>query len=201
MKYNGITFGQAEAVFNKLGGPDGVQRFLSGELVVKLAERIFPVWKTIKLGMPDLRCAKDFGKAIKDAGMKVNDDVLLLLGIGSPAITTAPKETEIDLVLVTVAELGFKRGATRQDIYKRAEELGLELCPIEVAPQLRLQYKDQPYGKWALVATPSITDVNRSLKVFAMAHDENDLRLSSTHGGLDRFWNDLNRWVFVRPRK
>ena len=35
MKYGGLTFGQVEAVVNKLGGMEGVQRFLSGASVVK----------------------------------------------------------------------------------------------------------------------------------------------------------------------
>ena len=38
MKYGEITFGQAEAVFNKLGGKDGVEAFLRGDLVVKAVE-------------------------------------------------------------------------------------------------------------------------------------------------------------------
>jgi hypothetical protein len=36
MKYKDVSFGQAEAVFNKLGGLRGVERFLNGEL--KLVE-------------------------------------------------------------------------------------------------------------------------------------------------------------------
>ena len=40
MKYGKFTLGQIEAVLNKLGGEEGVQRFLSGELVVKLAEMV-----------------------------------------------------------------------------------------------------------------------------------------------------------------
>jgi len=38
MKYNEMTWGQMEAVINKLGGMDGVHRFLSGESVVKTVE-------------------------------------------------------------------------------------------------------------------------------------------------------------------
>lgn len=38
MKYGDLNLGQIEAIVNKLGGMDGVRRFLSGELVVKAAE-------------------------------------------------------------------------------------------------------------------------------------------------------------------
>ena len=34
MKYGNVSLGQIEAVWNKLGGEDGVYRFLAGELVV-----------------------------------------------------------------------------------------------------------------------------------------------------------------------
>ncbi|MEK7562094.1 MAG: hypothetical protein AAB509_00230 [Patescibacteria group bacterium] len=35
MKYNDITLGQVEAVWNKLGGMEGVERFLRGEVTFK----------------------------------------------------------------------------------------------------------------------------------------------------------------------
>ncbi len=35
MKYSNITLGKIEAVWNKLGGEDGVEKFLRGELVVQ----------------------------------------------------------------------------------------------------------------------------------------------------------------------
>jgi len=35
MKYGELNLGQVEAIVNKLGGMEGVQRFLSGELVLK----------------------------------------------------------------------------------------------------------------------------------------------------------------------
>jgi len=41
MKYNQFTLGQIEATFNKLGGEDGVKRFLAGELVVVSPDQVF----------------------------------------------------------------------------------------------------------------------------------------------------------------
>ena len=148
MKYGNVTMGQVEAVINKLGGEDGMKRFLSGELVVKEIERKFNVWKTINLGT-GLKTTDDFRKALKGRGFNIGnwaDDIL-----GKPAFTAAAEATEVDLVKVTVAELGFKKGARRDQIYERAKELGLELCAPEVGPQLRLQYQDQPNGEWLLI--------------------------------------------------
>lgn len=41
MKYPRMDLGTMEAIVNKLGGMDGVRRFLSGELIVKAVEGIF----------------------------------------------------------------------------------------------------------------------------------------------------------------
>jgi len=198
MKYNDWTLGQVEAVFNKLGGDDGVRRFLAGELVVRPADRNWPTWKTIKLGT-GFKNAADFRKALKDCGMRIGDwgnDIL-----GKPEFTVVAGETEVDLVKVTVAELGFKDGARRDQIYDRAKELGLELCPPEVGPQLRLQYKDQPNGEWILIGMEPIRRSGGGLNVFDVAHFDVGIWLRGGYGDPDDVWGAGDRWVFVRPRK
>jgi len=197
MKYGELNLGQVEAVVNKLGGMDGVRRLLSGELVVKEAERRFQIWKTIKLG--GFKTADDVRKALKDGGFRLGDwanDIL-----GKPAFTVTSEETELDLVVVTVAELGFKKGATRRNIYKRAQEFGLELCPPDVGPQLRLQYGGQPNGEWLLIGMEPITASGGYLGVFRVKCRGLELWLSSHWGSPDDFWDPDYRWVFVLPRK
>nr|WP_312886287.1 hypothetical protein [Bacillus sp. NTK034] len=43
-----------------------------------------------------------------------------------------------------VGDLGFPDGATTAQIFKKAEDLGLGLCPLELGPYLRVEYLDQP---------------------------------------------------------
>ncbi|WP_298470709.1 helicase [uncultured Psychrobacillus sp.] len=52
----------------------------------------------------------------------------------------------VTTVSLTVRELGFPEGATMPQIFKRAHDVGLALCPLEVGPYLRLEYLDQPEG-------------------------------------------------------
>lgn len=66
----------------------------------------------------------------------------------SDHFTTAPTRYSVMSVELTVRNLGFTRGATIAEIYGRARELGLSLCPLELGPHLRLQYLDQPEGYW-----------------------------------------------------
>ena len=157
----------------------------------------FPVWKTVKLGI-GLTTADDFRTAIKQAGFRIGDwanDIL-----GKPAFTVSEVEMELDLVNISVAELGFENGATRKEVYDRAIELGLALCPNEVGPQLRLQYKDQPRGEWFIVAMEPISDSVGDLEVFFLAHRVGGLWLYCGNGHPGFRWVADTRFVFVRPR-
>lgn len=158
----------------------------------------FPVWKTIKLGT-GLKTADDFRKAPEDKGFGISEWAKDILG--KPAFKAAAKETEVDLVKVTVAELGFKNGARRGQIYERAKELGLDLCPAEVGPQLRLQYKDQPNGEWLFIGMEPITGSDGELSVFRVLRPVSELWLFGHYASPDSFWPPDRWWVFVRPRK
>lgn len=184
----------------KLGGEEGLQWFAAFKRFLRKEQPWphFGVWKTIKLGT-GLKTANDFRNALKSGGFRIGDwadDIL-----GKPAFKAVAKETEVDLVKVTVAELGFKDGARRDQIYERAKQLGFELCPPEVGPQLRLQYRDQPNDEWVLVAMESIVDSGGGSGVFSVECDESGLWLHGYWGRPGDVWGPACRWVFVRPRK
>jgi hypothetical protein len=58
--------------------------------------------------------------------------------------TISDTKYSLKTVELTVMDLGFLDGATTEQLFKRANELGLELCPLELGPHLRLEYLDQP---------------------------------------------------------
>lgn len=158
----------------------------------------FEIWKTIKLGT-GLKTADDFRKALESNGFGISDwtnDILK-----KAAFTVAFKETEIDLVKVTVAELGFKEATRSNRIYKRAIEIGLELCPAEVGPQLRLQYPDQPKEEYLLIGMEPIPMCGDFPYVFALRCDDSRLSLGYSWDNPIEFWNLYYCWVFVSPRK
>lgn len=172
---------------------------------------MFPVWKTIKIGT--LKTAVDFRKALKKSGIWTNFWAMYMLR--KPGFTTSEAEMELDLVVVTVADLMFgsgmwreftlSSGAHHRDIIAKALELGLELCPAEVGPQLRLQYTDQPKGEQLIIGMESITGSDGYSRVFHVNHDKDGHwsvgRL--LFGALSRddyFWDRHYKFVFVRPR-
>src|SRR5262245_53102976 len=108
-----------------------------------------PIWKRITIGtyngVNHIRIAFD------DARMRIGNSADEILG--RPAFPFSKTEAQLDLVVLTAADLGFQEGYTSlAEIYRRAIELGLNLCPAEVGPQLRLQYVDQPLGEFLHIA-------------------------------------------------
>ena len=158
----------------------------------------FHVLRTIKFGGTEHKTFEDFRGALKEARCHINDWAYDILG--SPDFTAATEESEVDLVAVSVAELGFQNGASRSDIYMRALELGLELCPPEVGPQLCLQYKAQPMDEWLLIGMEPIAGSGGSLGVFYVGHDGRSLWLYGCNSSFDNFWDISGLWVFVRPK-
>lgn len=158
----------------------------------------FPVWKTIKIGT-SFEADETFRQALNNRGFKINDwadDMLENSGV-----TAASKEVELDLVKATVAELGFKKGTRRDQIYVRAKQFGFEFCPSEVGPQLRLQYQDQLNGEWIFIAMEPMFISDGLLMVFCLGHDDSGLWLRGHDGNPGIFWGPDSQWVFVRPRK
>ena len=60
--------------------------------------------------------------------------------------TISETKYSLQTVELTVSNLGFPDGANTAQIFKRASDLGLELCPLKLGPFLRLAYLDQPEG-------------------------------------------------------
>lgn len=107
--------------------------------------------------------------------------------------TTQHKPEQIDLVILTVKELGFLNGATIDEIYQKAQELGLELCPAEVGPQLQLQH---PISERTLIAMKQIAVRNGDPNVFSLLRNAYGLWLSDNNARPSSGWYDNGQFVF-----
>lgn len=180
-----------------IDNPKGLQKFLLGlnppaTSPVQTAE--FPTWKTLKLGTH--KDAAALKQSLVDEGFKIGFWAEDVFG----KVTVSSEEKDVDLVVLSVAELGFKKGARYDQICAKAQELGLELCPDEVGPQLRKQYKDQPKGEWIVVAMKALADSDGDLIVFNVGHGDDGLWLSGYHGDPGSHWVAGDRFVFVRRK-
>jgi hypothetical protein len=160
----------------------------------------FPIWKTITLGM--CKTPDEYRKALKQARISIRDwgnDIL-------DRIAYSQEEIEVDLVVLSVSELGFYRSAKYKDLCAKALELGLQLCPAEVGPALRLSYKDQPGGERLRIAMKAITSYGSYDSIFEVVHEveleyeEDELWLGGNCGVPDIRRRIRSRFVFVRPK-
>jgi len=62
--------------------------------------------------------------------------------MNQPEFDIVKKPEKISLIRLKVSDLGFTNNATIDEISKEVEKLGLELCPPEVGPYLRLKYEE-----------------------------------------------------------
>jgi hypothetical protein len=98
-----------------------------------------------------------------------------------------------DLVRFTVAQLGLSGGATTNEIYEKAQELGLELCPAEVGLHLRLQYRG---GEWMWIAMKQITGRGGYPRIFDLGTYGDQLGLIGDDADPSGWWTAGLGFVF-----
>lgn len=144
---------------------------------------------------------------VRKPGIEVNEAGRVLFA--SELFTTAPIAEVIRTIEVSVADLGYPDGAIIANIFQRAGELGLCLCPLEVGPHLRLQYLDQPEGYLGQLpsqnrAPPgSITVASRPLtqdddmpKGFYLRRIDGALWLRGYRSGPEHVWSPEDHFIF-----
>jgi len=120
------------------------------------------------------------------------------------------EEKTYELARFTVEQLGFPKGATIAEIIGTENDrdengnhapftsgamtkLGLELCPAEVGPHLRLQYSG---GEWMLIAMKQITGYGGAPDVFRLARNGERLGLDADNARRVRRWSPGGEFVF-----
>jgi hypothetical protein len=131
-----------------------------------------------------------------------------------PRFMTSTVQRILQTVELSVAELGFPRGARWERIYAAARRVGLELCPLELGPYLRLAYLDQPEGSVGFpvrkhraptgsltVASKPLDDDPATPKGFYLRRIDGVLWLRGYRAEATHVWSPEDRLVFCRPPK
>ena len=117
-----------------------------------------------------------------------------------PAFTLSAIKTKVELLAVSAAELGFETDtASLADIYVRAQELGF--AAAEVAPQLRLQYFDQPIGEFLIIGMEPIKTWNGEPVILNVANGGAGLIFIGQDGSADAQISVASRLLFVRTNE
>jgi len=131
---------------------------------------------------------------LERAGIKISDEAKYMLK--SRDFVTGKNAETATLVRLTVADLGFKSSATTDQIYERAQALGLELCPADTGPHYRLKYQNQPMGEWFLIGMKQITGSGGNPDVFRLGHGGGSLWLDDGFALPDDGWLPNLEFVF-----
>ena len=122
--------------------------------------------------------------------------------LARPAFVVSSTKTEVELVAVSAAELGFKTDTvTLTAIYARARELGFKLAAAEVGPQLRLQYFDQPPGEFLTVGMEPIKTWSGEPVILNVANGGAGLVLIGQDGRADAENSVFSRFLFLRSKE
>lgn len=154
------------------------------------------VWKTIAIG------TFEDPPAIRNAMSAIGCGIGNLAGevLARPAFTVSGIRTDVDLVVISPAQLGFQgEAASLRKIYAHAQRLGFGLAAAEVAPQLRLQYLDQPIGEFLIVAMEPIRTCAGEPIILTVANGGAGLILIGQEAGEDTAIPVSARFVFVGP--
>jgi hypothetical protein len=157
----------------------------------------FQIWRTTTLG--SYKSVNAYRDALDTANIKIGDAADEILG--RPAFPYLIEKTYVDLTVVSAAELGVESESTLADVYSRARQLGLVLCPAEVGVQLRLDYRHQPLGEALDIAMEPVATYGGDLTVLALVNFGSGLALVGGDGRSDATVPRTRRFVFALPAK
>jgi len=161
-----------------------------------------PIWKTVTIG-----AFKDYFRlrnALDDADIAVGasaDEIL-----ARPSFEVSRKRIDFELVIYSANDLGLTEDRVSQSrIYERARCLGLQLCDTEIAPMLRLAYRDQPLNEVIIVAMEARKTYDGEPVVLSLAHfatgaRRKGLMLLGGDGRAETNVSGTMPFAFVRPQ-
>mgnify|MGYP000985917348 CR=1 FL=1 len=178
-------------------GPWNIEVYQKMPDTVKYLYESFPETKIFKQSLElSTKTPEQYTKELIDNGNQIYSYAQQILN----KIEALKSPEQISLVSFSVEQLGFPNGATLQEIYDKAQSMGLELCPPQVGPELRLSYTDQPNNEYLVIAMEAITDADGGPGLFGVDRFDSEPYLGYFYGGLGFRWRGNYRFVF-RSRK
>ena len=122
--------------------------------------------------------------------------------LGRPAFFYARTPKQVELVVLSSAELGLEADAvSHAEVYQRAKQMGVELCPAEVGPQLRLAYRNQPLGEALDIAMEPVSTYAGEPTILALVNFGTGLALIGADGASESMVPRTRRFVFALPAR
>ena len=121
----------------------------------------------------------------------------------SPEFVVSQEPRIMKLARFKVSDLGFNKWATIQEIYEESQKLGLELCPPEVGPLLRLHHvqyfgQEQP-DMGIMIGMKPIASRDGDPRVFEVRyHSDGKWALDGSDARSQHKYHPDKEFVFMR---
>src|SRR5262249_12605071 len=153
----------------------------------------FQIWRKITLST--YKGVDAYRRELDSAGIKIGDAADEILG--RPTFSYGTMKTDVELLLVSAADLGADTDSSLAADYKRARQVGVELCPVEVGPKLRLDYRNQPLGEALDIAMEPIATYSGHSTILTLVNWGTGLALISRDGRSESRVSQTSRFVFA----
>lgn len=147
------------------------------------------------------------GKSVEQLELELKQNKINISGraeqmMNKSEFITLKSPEVFDLIHLKISDLGFtfNNQPTTEELYETAKQFGLEPCPPEVGPELRLKDKDQSLYEYKYIAIKPITDSDGSPCLFRLEHSGNGLWLLGYWVHPDACWG-LNSGMIFSLRK
>ena len=156
----------------------------------------FQIWRRITLDT--YKGVDAYRDALDSAKIKIGDSADEILG--RPAFPYARTKTDVELAVLSAADLGVGSDqASLAEVYQRARQAGFELCPAEVGPQLRLDYRNQPLGEALDIAMEPVATYRGDPTILTLVNWGTGLMLVGRDGRPESMVFRKSRFVFAVP--
>jgi hypothetical protein len=114
---------------------------------------------------------------------------------------TSKKPEPMNLVKLTIKDLGLDKYITIEQIEQKAQKFGLELCPAEAGPYYRIDYPNQPddevvcMGMKPILALDGAPDIFKLNKFFGTFQ-----QLDCCRNSLNPNYSNKNKTINLSPR-
>ena len=156
------------------------------------------IWKSIMLGIN--KGVDAYREALAAERVRIGDSADEILG--RPAFFYARTPKQVELVVLSSAELGLEADAvSHAEVYRRAKQMGVELCPAEVGPQLRSAYRNHPLGEALDIAMEPVSTYAGEPTILALVNFGTGLALIGADGASESMVPRTRRFVFALPAR
>jgi hypothetical protein len=155
------------------------------------------VWKTVTVGT--YRTSIALHDALVAQGIHVGDLAGQMLRLPTFKLRLAPARITLSLIAARQLVPGSDR-ASLAEVHARAIEAGLDLCPAEAGPQLRLQYPDQRLGEFLVIGMQPLPTADGSGACFVVGNGGAGLLIVGRSAGPDATVAPRSQFVFALSR-